>query len=194
MPYKDPAHGNALRRAKRAANPANARAQQRAYRAAHPEYREKQRAANRAYYAAHRDKSLAYLRAWRTANREKMVAGQRKWDRENRAHKQQIDLAWQRANPDKVRAYHHNRKARVKGVGGKHTSDDIKRQYEKQSGLCYWCETAVGKKYHVDHVVPIIRGGTNDPSNIVIACPLCNLSKGTKMPEDFVKARHPRAA
>jgi 5-methylcytosine-specific restriction endonuclease McrA len=43
----------------------------------------------------------------------------------------------------------------------------------------------LAKGYHVDHRVPLSRGDSNDISNIVLACPHCNLSKGAKLPEDF---------
>ena len=43
----------------------------------------------------------------------------------------------------------------------------------------------VGGDYHVDHVIPLILGGSNGPENLVIACPRCNLSKGAKMPHEF---------
>jgi hypothetical protein len=45
---------------------------------------------------------------------------------------------------------------------------------------CYYCGTpaALGLKVlHVDHVVPVQLGGTNDPWNLVAACWDCNLGK-----------------
>lgn len=30
---------------------------------------------------------------------------------------------------------------------------------------------------HVDHVIPVSKGGTGDPDNLKAACPLCNLDK-----------------
>jgi 5-methylcytosine-specific restriction endonuclease McrA len=43
----------------------------------------------------------------------------------------------------------------------------------------------VGDTYHVDHVVPISKGGSNDPSNLVVACAPCNLRKNDKLPHEF---------
>jgi 5-methylcytosine-specific restriction endonuclease McrA len=34
-------------------------------------------------------------------------------------------------------------------------------------------------------VVPLSRGGSNGPENIVIACPTCNLAKKDKMPHEW---------
>lgn len=39
-----------------------------------------------------------------------------------------------------------------------------------------------------DHVVPKSRGGSDDPSNIVVACRTCNCSKGDRTPEEWLCA------
>jgi 5-methylcytosine-specific restriction endonuclease McrA len=33
---------------------------------------------------------------------------------------------------------------------------------------------------HVDHVIPLADGGTDDESNLRAACPPCNLSRGAR--------------
>lgn len=35
---------------------------------------------------------------------------------------------------------------------------------------------------HVDHIAPLIQGGTNNPENLVAACAACNTSKGGRTP------------
>lgn len=35
--------------------------------------------------------------------------------------------------------------------------------------------------YHVDHIVPLHRGGTNDCSNLTLSCASCNSRKGSKI-------------
>jgi len=59
-------------------------------------------------------------------------------------------------------------------------------QWEKsQTKYCYWCGTNCESDYHVDHYFPLSKGGEHEESNLVIACPMCNLSKSTKDPEVF---------
>jgi 5-methylcytosine-specific restriction endonuclease McrA len=58
-------------------------------------------------------------------------------------------------------------------------------QYKAQRAKCYWCGINVGNVYHVDHVIPLSRGGSNGPENIVIACPHCNLSKSNRLPHEW---------
>lgn len=78
-----------------------------------------------------------------------------------------------------------NRHAKALRNGGSHTKKDIEAQYARQGGTCFYCGAAVGGKFHVDHVVPISRGGSDGPENLVIACPLCNRRKGAKHPAEF---------
>jgi len=72
-----------------------------------------------------------------------------------------------------------------KRVKGHHTDEDIRLQYCKQDGLCYWCMEELGDVFHRDHYIPIARGGTDNPDNIVISCPHCNLSRGSKLPSQW---------
>src|ERR1051325_9605995 len=34
---------------------------------------------------------------------------------------------------------------------------------------------------HVDHIVPVVAGGTDDPTNLVTSCSECNLGKGATL-------------
>lgn len=150
---------------------------------------------------ANRDYRLAKKRQHYQRNAEVLRAESRAYRKANRA---KIREWWHRLkaeNPEKyaalVRAGRNNRRARKLAAGGTHTTQDIKNQYAAQEGRCYYCQAEVGAKYHVDHFIPLSKGGSNDPSNIVIACPSCNLRKNNKTPDEFAeflrieKEKHP---
>jgi 5-methylcytosine-specific restriction endonuclease McrA len=44
----------------------------------------------------------------------------------------------------------------------------------------------LSKGYHVDHMTPLSRGGSNGPENLVCACRRCNLSKHNKTVPEFL--------
>lgn len=51
---------------------------------------------------------------------------------------------------------------------------------------CYWCKKITPKRSrHVDHIIPLSRGGAHAPHNLACSCRSCNLSKNAKMPEVF---------
>lgn len=55
---------------------------------------------------------------------------------------------------------------------------------------CAVCKASIeGAAYHLDHIKPLARGGGNDPSNLQLLCPPCNLSKSAKDPIDFMQSR-----
>lgn len=97
---------------------------------------------------------------------------------------------WIKNNPARLKVlvarYDHKRRTEFIKGNGRHTNDDIQHQYNVQQGKCRYCGCELGGKYHVDHFVPLSKGGSNWPENIVIACPTCNLRKATKMPDEFL--------
>ena len=69
---------------------------------------------------------------------------------------------------------------------GKWKAKDLLVHLRNQNYRCYWCCVPLGKDYHVDHVIPFCKGGTNYPDNIRPTCPACNFKKNGKMPMDFI--------
>jgi len=54
--------------------------------------------------------------------------------------------------------------------------------FERDNYTCKYCGNSVkdGAVLHVDHVIPISKGGGNDEINLVTACIDCNLGKSAK--------------
>lgn len=89
---------------------------------------------------------------------------------------------------EQYRIHDDKKRMRRLQVPGSHTAKDILAQYERQKGKCYWCGKKVHKGkngYHRDHIVPLARGGSNNPDNLVIACHSCNESKRDKLPHEW---------
>lgn len=95
--------------------------------------------------------------------------------------------AWSTANPLKRSAAQAAYRARKRGAMGTHTGEDISRLYGLQKGKCACCKVSLANGYHVDHVVPLALGGTNDKDNLQLLCQFCNCSKGPKDPIDFAQ-------
>lgn len=88
-----------------------------------------------------------------------------------------------RANPEyrerekqRSKVKQHKRRA----AEGEFTTADVELQYRSQRGKCWHCGKELNGVYHVDHLIPLDKGGTNYANNIVCSCKKCNLSKGGK--------------
>lgn len=92
--------------------------------------------------------------------------------------------AWKKRNRALASTYERNRRAASKGSDGKHCHNEIMRLMESSGGLCYYCRDPFGE-YHVDHMTPLCRGGSNSLDNLAISCVKCNLQKGAKTAEEF---------
>jgi 5-methylcytosine-specific restriction endonuclease McrA len=55
----------------------------------------------------------------------------------------------------------------------------------RAGGQCEYCELPQEivplATFHVEHVIPRQHGGSDDPSNLALACYHCNLHKGTNL-------------
>ena len=60
------------------------------------------------------------------------------------------------------------------------------RLWQKFNGVCHLCGEPVPlTAFHVEHVVPLARGGRDEWDNLNIAHPSCNLSKGARLLEEL---------
>jgi len=58
-------------------------------------------------------------------------------------------------------------------------SPEIKeRIYKRDNYKCRYCNSK--KNLTIDHIIPIMRGGTNKIENLQVLCETCNQAKGHK--------------
>ena len=67
-------------------------------------------------------------------------------------------------------------------IVGSYTKDDVRLLLVTQNWRCNHCVKDLRVLgYHVDHVLPIAKGGTNNADNLQLLCPKCNLRKGARV-------------
>ena len=155
-------------------------------------------------YAANRDKILAEGRLKYSKNAEKLRAAALRRHYANRAQNNANARAWYAANRERVkvrhnawlsdnpgsrRSYEATRRARKRAVGGNYTADDIKILMALQKGKCAVCRIDIERDYQVDHIMPLVRRGRNERSNLQLLCRPCNQSKHAKDPIEFMRSR-----
>lgn len=105
------------------------------------------------------------------------------------ARKREYMRRWRSENPLIQAAQSRTKKARRRNAPGRHTAADVQAIGERQKWRCAWCRIPCAGAYHVDHIIPLVKGGSNWPDNLCIACPPCNLSKKAKLPHEFAQTR-----
>lgn len=138
------------------------------------------------------DKEIDGLREatkrWRSNNLDLVRERDRKYAARRKEQRQAYAKEYQRKFPEKSAAKERNKRARVRKNGGTHTVQDVADILKMQRGRCAYCRKNVGNKYHVDHIIPIVKSGRNDRSNLQILCPTCNHRKHSKDPIDFAQS------
>jgi 5-methylcytosine-specific restriction endonuclease McrA len=141
---------------------------------------------------AQREANRTYLQEWEKANREARNAYQKErrqnWTPEQREARDAYVRQWHKANPEAVASYKRALKIMRRGAVGRHTKDDILGLLERQGYRCAapHCGIDILRNYHVDHIVPLSRGGSNWPDNLQVLCPRCNMSKSAATMEEWL--------
>jgi 5-methylcytosine-specific restriction endonuclease McrA len=145
-------------------------------------------------------KSRAYAKAWKSRNKDKVLEQSRKYYRENSeklTEQQRINRAKNPNFRDVQASASRRRRAKIKNQGFEfYREKDVIERYGK---ICHICNKDIdinaprsGKTagklklnwengLHIDHVIPISKGGTDTLDNVRPSHAKCNLSKGNKI-------------
>ncbi len=141
----------------------------------------------RAYYKANREKAYNWRKSWKEANPEKVLENQKIYYQKHAEQERMRVSVWKKANPEKVNAYKATRKAIQNKVNDIYTSDDKWLLAEFYS-LAKLREEVLGFKWHVDHIVPLSKGGRHCLTNLQVVPEHWNLSKGNRNTDIFIGA------
>lgn len=162
----------------------------REYRQSHPEaerrkynkwlqsHRETRRAINLAYSRRHPDRMLARSKRYFESHPEKARQYTAKYRETHRAKRREAGRDYMRRNRVKCNINWHRRRARLRSNGGSYTPLEWQALCEQYDYTCLRCgKQAPDIKLTVDHVIPIVKGGTNAIENLQPLCLECNSAK-----------------
>ncbi len=132
-------------------------------RCASPEFCEKRNARSRAWYAANKEQHRAICRAWHARNRERVAA-----------------YFQQHYADNKAAYFERSRRCRALKLGRTvvpFSQADLDARMSVFGHRCAYCN---GPFEHIDHVIPLARGGLHCLANLRPACRACNLRKSAK--------------
>ena len=135
-----------------------------------------------------RRKNPEYYKRYLIKNRPALVRYYRKWCHNNKTKRDAIIRRHQETLSYKVRI--HDRRAKKFGLGISDTAILARFLKGKKRFKCFYCgkiKVAKRRICHLEHLIPLSRGGLHTAHNIVLACAKCNLTKGRKLPNEFIK-------
>jgi 5-methylcytosine-specific restriction endonuclease McrA len=163
------------------------------------------RARARAYRLANKERVREENKKYREKYRAEISAKRKAaWDDEKRKKRREYiernlerikadvkirGAIWKRENKERVRAHNRNRDAVKKAAEGRHTPEDVMAIRERQKDKCACCRIKLNGNGHVDHIIPLSRGGSNWPKNLQLLCAHCNCTKHARDPVEFMQSQ-----
>lgn len=135
----------------------------------------------RAWWEKHKTAEQQRCRDWRARNRTPHRSLVRAWRERNRERVRAYARAWARQNRDLCNLYIAARRARVRAAS---SAADLRTAIAKMARVCAYCGRD-DVPLTFDHRVPLSRGGSHDPDNLILACRSCNSRKHTQSEIEF---------
>jgi 5-methylcytosine-specific restriction endonuclease McrA len=137
------------------------------------EYRHQHPEVNRRHYQKHREEILKQHKHYREAHKAETAA---------------YYLEWSKANLNRSRLIKQcgggHRRARKYSAKGSIPVAHVRELLQRQEEKCAICQKPFPpeealQRFHIDHIMPFVKGGSNCPTNIQLLCPPCNRKKGS---------------
>jgi hypothetical protein len=169
------------------------------------ENKERLQALHKVWTEKNKDKMDAYRKTYDENNKEKVSVRKKAWAAANRERSNAQKKAWAKRNPEYKKAYSKANKEKIaasKAVWRENNKDKInvtvanrralkfratirlteldKFVIEEMYNLAQLREKQTGFQWHVDHIVPLTKGGLHKPTNLQVVPGVWNLSKGNR--------------
>lgn len=151
---------------------------------------EKAKAAQAKYRKANPDKLRASAAKWHKANSNKVKAKNAKYYKDNPEKVKAAVAKWHKANPEKLSDKRARRRTRIET--GTLSRGLVAKLHKLQCGKCVCCLkklSTLRKNYHIDHIIPLAKGGLHQDDNIQLLCVTCNLQKHAKNQNEFMREK-----
>jgi hypothetical protein len=152
---------------------------------------EKVKARKKKYYQENLEKVKAYKKKYYQENSEKVRARKKKYRQENLEKVRARVKKYRQENPEKRRLARAKRRAQKINTQVEDITDKLLNEHWVKNNIdperCHYCDE--GLYEHLEHCIPLSRGGTHTKENLVPSCAPCNLSKGNKTPDEWDKYR-----
>ncbi len=131
---------------------------------------------NKKYYSDNREKRIQNVSEWIKSNRDHCNKRRREYRKTNILNFKEKELEYREKNKPLIRANHAKRRSLKK------QSSLVLTKTQKQIIACFYeqanrLENKIGIKFHIDHIVPLSRGGLHLPTNLQVIPATLNIRK-----------------
>lgn len=157
----------------------------------------------KAYYAANTELLLIQKKTYYFKNKQVIASKAKVYRAENKETIAKRVKLYSDKNKEKIALHIKLYRQTPKGKLAHNNTNYKRRSTTKQGDVttqqllelqqsvkhCYWCGISLKKvKIHIDHYVPLSKGGLHTLSNLVVSCQNCNCSKQAKDPLVFANS------
>lgn len=158
---------------------------------------------NRDWAERNRERYSSYHAQYREDNRETLRKNAKAYNNRTRVVRREYMRMYRQSNPDYARQWRKThpdlilRRAAIHRIKHQELKADVfpvrvkflLRTLERYRWACAYCRAPLPERFHWDHVIPLSRGGVHGESNLLPACPPCNLSKSDSTVAEWRKRR-----
>jgi 5-methylcytosine-specific restriction endonuclease McrA len=124
-------------------------------------------------------------KSWKMKNPDARAMIQARSYQKNKSKRQSYMAKYRRDNPEKIRTYISKRRAQMSDSSTwMVTEKDLSKMLNKP---CSYCQ--IRSAVHIDHIIPLSKGGNHSVGNLTGACRGCNLSKGSMFVMEWRRRR-----
>lgn len=143
-------------------------------------------------HLANKEKNLERISEWRKNNPEKVKKNSSAYYQRNKnkisENRQELFRKWYYGNHDKAKLIKRVSQAnRKNNLIGSFTAKEVEKIRALQKDRCACCGVNLAGGGHIDHIIPVSKGGLNVAKNLQLMCAFCNVSKKDKDPIDFMR-------
>lgn len=144
-----------------------------------PNHRERVKQRTKEWKKNNPERSKELITAWYEKHVDERRKYTREWNRayystpEGRAKQAESRMKHRAARQASRAAYY----AKRYGRAGEITNEQLNWLHKWQDHCCCYCNASLEGRETIEHVVPLDRGGENNPHNVLLACGYCNSSK-----------------